>query len=140
MQDRPTGPELLNTVRDFLEEEVVPGITDRRLKYQILIALNLLRILEREVPGEEGRLRAELDALHDLLGLPRAVQPTDPAALRQRVLEANRQLCERIRRGLADTGPWRQPVFLHVRAAVEEKLRINNPTQLEAVLEELADE
>lgn len=140
MQDRPTGPELLNTVRDFLEEEVVPSITDRRLKYQILIALNVLRILEREVPGEEGRLRAELDALHDLLGLPRTVQPTDPTALRQRVLEANRELCERIRRGMADTGPWRPLVLLHVRAAVEAKLRINNPTQLEAVLDDLADE
>lgn len=130
MQDRPTALELLQAIRDLLERDILPSLADRRLRYQALIAINVLRILEREVPDEEARLRAELGALHELLDLPRAVPPGDPALLRRRVLEANRELCERIRQGLADSGPWRQRVLSHVRAAVEEKLRINNPTQL----------
>jgi len=129
MQDRPTALELLQAIRDLLEERIVPSLTDRRLKYETLIAINALRMLEREVPDEEGRLRAELAALGELLDLPRAKPPGDPAALRRRVLEANRELCERIRRGLADAGPWRERVLSHVRAAVEEKLRINNPAR-----------
>lgn len=139
MQDRPTSLELLDAVRDFLEKEVVSSITDRRLRYHVLIAVNVLRILEREVRDEEWRLRAELDALHELLDLPPMAPPTDPRGLRRRVLEANQELCERIRKGGGDSGPWRQRVLSHVRAAVEEKLSINNPAQLKAFLAELAD-
>lgn len=140
MQDRPTALELLRAVRDFLGEEVVPIITDPRLKYHLLIVLNVLRIVEREVPDEEARLRAELDALRELLDLPRVLPSTDPVRLRQQVLEANQELCERIRRGVADAGPWRERVIPHVRATVEEKLRINNPMELKASLAERPSE
>ena len=136
MQDRPTALELLQAIRDLLEQEILPSLTDARLKYQTLIAINVLRMLEREVPEEEGRLRAELGALQELLDLPRTAPPADAALLRRRVLEANLELCERIRQGLADADPWRQRVLAHVRSAVEEKLRINNPSRLEAFLAE----
>lgn len=139
MQDRPTGLELLEAVREFLEREVAPTVADPRLKYHLLIAVNVLRIVERELPGETERLSAELGALRELLDLPLPVAPADPELLRQRVLDANRELCDRIRRGLADSGPWRERVLSHVRAAVEEKLRINNPAQLQAPLAELAE-
>lgn len=134
MQDRPTLIELLEAVRGFLEREIVPGIADPRLAYQALIAVNALRIAEREAAGEEARLRAELRALEDLLGLPPAAPPADPAGLRRRVAEANRELCGRIRRGDADAGPRRERVLAHVRLSVEEKLRISNPAQLGALL------
>ena len=136
MQDRPTALELLQAIRDLLEQEILPSLTDARLKYRTLIAINVLRMLEREVPEEEGRLRAELGALQELLDLPRTAPPADAALLRRRVLEANLELCERIRQGLADADPWRQRVLAHVRSAVEEKLRINNPSRLEAFLAE----
>src|SRR3989338_3372107 len=134
MQDRPTALELLQAIRDLLEQEILPSLTDARLKYRTLIAINVLRMLEREVPEEEGRLRAELGALQEILDLPRTAPPADAALLRRRVLEANLELCERIRQGLADADPWRQRVLAHVRSAVEEKLRINNPSRLEAFL------
>jgi len=136
MQDRPTALELLQAIRDLLEQEILPSLTDARSKYRTLIAINVLRMLEREVPEEEGRLRAELGALQELLDLPRTAPPADAALLRRRVLEANLELCERIRQGLADADPWRQRVLAHVRSAVEEKLRINNPSRLEAFLAE----
>lgn len=140
MQDRPTALELLQAIRDLLQKEILPSLTDQRLKYHTLIAINVLRILEREVPDEDARLRAELGALHELLDRPAVVPPSDPALLRRRVLEANRELCERIRQGLADAGPWRGRVLSHVRAAVEEKLRINNPTQLAEFVAEQQEE
>lgn len=140
MQDRPTVLELLQAVREFLQHEVIPGMADPHLRYHLLIAVNALRLIEREVPIEEPGLRAELSALQELLDLPREAPPTDPTPLRQRVLAANRELCERIRRGLADAGPWRERVRSHVQGTVEDKLRINNPAQLEALLAELAGE
>ena len=140
MQDRPTALDLLQAIRDLLEQAILPSLADPRLKYQTLIAINALRMLEREVPDEEGRLRAELGGLEELLELPRTAPPGDGALLRRCVLEANRELCERIQRGLADAGPWRQRVLAHVRSAVEEKLRINNPSRLEAFLAEPSDE
>lgn len=136
MQDRPTALELLQAIRDLLEQEILAGLSDPRLKYRTLIAINVLRMLEREVPDEEARLRAELGALEELLGFSPAEPPGDPARLRRRVLEVNRELCERIRRGLADADPWRGRVLAHVRSAVEEKLRINNPARLDAFLAE----
>lgn len=131
MDDRPTALDLLRAVGDFLEQDLIPAVADRRLRYEILIAVNALRIAQRELDGRERRLRAELDALSDLLGLPRAPVTEDPAALRQRVLEANRELGNRIRQGLADDGPWRERVLRHLEAVAEDKLRITDPGEIE---------
>ena len=133
MQDRPTTMELLEAVREFLEREVLPALTVHGLKYRMRIALNLLRIVEREIPGREARLSAELAALHDLLGRPVPAPPADAALLETRVREASRELCERIRTGAADAGPWRARVLAHVGAMVEDKLAINDPQRLEAL-------
>lgn len=130
MQDRPTTVELLEAVREFLERDVLPSLTVHGVRYRMLIALNVLRILEREVPGREARLRAELAALADLLDRPREAPPADPLLLEARVQEANRELCERIRTGAADAGPWRARVLAHVGAMIEEKLGINDPQRL----------
>jgi hypothetical protein len=127
MQDRPTAVELIEAVRDFLAGEVVPALADRGLRYRMRIALHALGIVAREVPDEETRLRAEREALLNLLDLPRPVPPCDPRLLRAWVLEANRALCERIRDGAADAGPWRERVLAHLQQVVEEKLQGSNP-------------
>jgi len=127
MQDRPTVVELIEAVRDFLAGEVVPALADRGLRYRMRIALHVLGIVAREVPDEETRLRAEREALLNLLDLPRPAPPCDPRSLRAWVLEANRALCERIRDGGADAGPWRERVLAHLQQVVEEKLRGSNP-------------
>lgn len=131
MQDRPTTVELLEAVREFLERDVLPSLALHGTRYRMLIALNVLRIVEREIPDREARLRSELLALADLLGRPHEASAADAALLETRVREANRELCERIRAGAADTGPWRARVLAHVGAMVEEKLQINDPQRLQ---------
>ena len=131
MQDRPTSVELLQAVREFLEGDVASAITDRGLRYRLRIALHVLAIVEREMPGEESRLRAEFEDLQRLLGLPRTAPPAEGDDLRRRVLEMNRTLCERIRAGDADREPWRERVFSHVQRLVETKLGGSNPERLD---------
>lgn len=130
MQDRPTTMELLEAAREFLEREVLPTLTAHGLRYRTLIALNLLRLVEREIPGREARLSAELAALHDLLDRPAVAPPADAALLEARVREASRELCERIRAGAADAGPWRARVLAYVDGMIEAKLAINDPQRL----------
>ena len=65
--DRPTGPELLRAVREFLTTEAGLGVgTDPRLRFHSRVAANALRIAEREAmlaAAHERRHRARLAAL-----------------------------------------------------------------------------
>lgn len=68
MSDRPTAPELVEAVTEFLLAEVLPTVEDPRLRFRTLVALNALGIAYRELvagPSEEldvaavaARLRA----------------------------------------------------------------------------------
>ena len=49
--DRPNGSELATAVREFLEAEILPVLTDHRLRFRTLVAMNALSIIEREAPG-----------------------------------------------------------------------------------------
>jgi hypothetical protein len=84
MTDRPSAGELTAAVREFLESEVLPGLEDARLRYRMLVALNALSIVERELPepqppSEEEwalarRLRAGDVRPGDLATVKRAVE------------------------------------------------------------------
>ena len=125
MQDRPGATELLEAVRAFLEEEVVPALDGPR-QFHARVAANVLVIVGRELAGEEASLLAEWRRLAGLLG--RASEPPPRLeALRGAVRERTAALAERIRRGEADAEPFRAAVRAHVRATVEDKLRVANP-------------
>jgi len=49
--DRPNASELATAVREFLEAEILPVLSDHRLKFRTLVAMNALSIVEREAPG-----------------------------------------------------------------------------------------
>lgn len=49
--DRPTAGELATAVREFLEMEILPTLTDHRLRFRTLVAMNALSIVERESPA-----------------------------------------------------------------------------------------
>jgi len=62
-----------------------------------------------------------------LLGVDTTEPPAGTEALRAAVRAWNEALAERIRRGDADDGPYRDAVRAHLRATVVEKLRVANP-------------
>jgi hypothetical protein len=49
--DRPNASELATAVREFLEAEILPVLTDHRLRFRTLVAMNALSIVEREAPS-----------------------------------------------------------------------------------------
>ena len=51
--DRPTPAELAEAAREFLESEILPTLTDHRLRFRALVAINGLGILQRELEAEE---------------------------------------------------------------------------------------
>ena len=64
MHDRPDAIELLDAVRQFLAEEVVPATEDPRQRFRTLVAINALAIARRELEAtDEGPDPAELREL-----------------------------------------------------------------------------
>jgi hypothetical protein len=80
MSDRPTAPELLEAVWEFLSSEVLPTLDDHRLKFRTLVAMNALGIARRELEADEPGLGE--DELRELARRIRAGDvPTDAHAL-----------------------------------------------------------
>src|SRR5262245_53227237 len=129
MQDRPSIAELLDAVRGFLERDAIDAL-DGTAKFHARVAVNVLGIALRELELEPAQLEGEWQRLDALLGSQPL--PTDQRALRDAMRTRNEELCERIRRGDADGGPFRDAVLAHARATVREKLAIVNPKMLAA--------
>jgi hypothetical protein len=132
MQDRPTAYELLEAVRGFLENQVIPTSTGGR-QFHARVAANVLAIVARELRDEDAFLRSEWRRLARLVDEPTDREPpADGGALRTAVAALNAALATRIRAGDADREPERTAVVAHLRATIADKLRIANPAYLEA--------
>ncbi|HYV58907.1 MAG TPA: DUF6285 domain-containing protein [Acidimicrobiia bacterium] len=115
MQDRPTAVELLEAIREFLEQDVMPAV-EGRVQFHSRVAINALGMLERELlrgPDLDAAERARLGALlgHD-------------ADVRTLMAE----LAARIRDGSLDDR--RDEVVGAVRESVRVKLLVANPEYL----------
>ena len=120
MQDRPTAAELLATITDYLDGEVLPNV-EGTLRYHTLVAANLARILAaggRRLSGG-GRRRAGGAGRAAGRGPGRRRPASDLAAL-------NAELARRLRQGEGDVDFERRcwEVLLSATAA---KLAINKP-------------
>ena len=124
MQDRPTIDELLEAVAGFLRDDVLPN-TQGRISFHARVSGNVLEMLRRELASLEEHYAGEWDGLDHLLG----VDPMPPglANVRERLLARNKELSDRIQKGAADSGPWRDTVFAHLRRVTHEKLTVSNP-------------
>ena len=127
MNDRPAAVELLRAVEAFLERDVVPNLAGPR-QFHARVAANAIRIVRRELETEDEALGAEWSGLDALLGEEK--RPPARLALREALRARNTELCERIRAGEADEGPFAQRVFEHVRQTVRDKLRASDPELL----------
>jgi hypothetical protein len=128
VNDRPTGVELLRVVERFLEQEVVPRLDGPR-RYHARVAANLVAIVAREIETEEAQLASEWERLGALLGL-REERPALRDALRDALRARTQLLAERIRRGDADRGPWREALIAHLRRSVADKLAVSRPPRV----------
>jgi hypothetical protein len=129
MYNHPTAAELIAAARIQLEQQVLPSIIEPRLRFQTLVAANVLAIVERELAAGETHLAAAWRRAAELQGDVDA-QPTG-AALHNAVAAQARQLCVDIRAGLYDTAPQRQALLVHLRRTAEEELLVANPRFLE---------
>ena len=134
MQDRPDTRELIQAVGDFLDRELLPAITDPRLRFRALVAANVLKIVGRELAAGDAPRRAEWQRLTALLNEMDAPLPPRDEDLRNAVLELNRRLAARIRAGEMDVGAEFDRALSHALMTVQEKLEIANPRYLHRVL------
>ncbi|MGH2898436.1 MAG: DUF6285 domain-containing protein, partial [Solirubrobacteraceae bacterium] len=67
MQDRPNAEELLAAIANSLEQEVMPALSGA-LEYRVRVAVNLARILERELRLGPAALARETALLEPLVG------------------------------------------------------------------------
>jgi signal transduction protein with GAF and PtsI domain len=65
VSERPTAQELAEAIEEFLASEILPTLDDHRLRFRLLVALNALGIVRRELtllPPEDDAERRELAA------------------------------------------------------------------------------
>jgi|SRR3954468_17349994 hypothetical protein len=111
-QDRPTAPELIAAVREFLEHDVMAA-TDGRVQFHTRVAVNALGMVERELLDGPAFEELERERAQALLGHAGEAR------------ELERELAAGIRDGSVD--PEAAAVRAHVRATVREKLLLANP-------------
>jgi hypothetical protein len=121
MNDRPTAPELIETVRRFLASEVAPALTDARLRFGVLIAAHVLGVAGGELATEETFLSEEWRELTELLG-EEGTAPPRLSELRTAVRRLNERTVERIREGAFDEMATFRRALSVLRHGVERKL------------------
>ena len=117
--------ELVLAVREFLETEIAPALSDPRLKFRTLVAMNALGMIARESELEESRVRQECSSLHELLEDDLGDDSQIPvlfSAVKIGVLEANGVLAQSIRAGQIPVG-----TFDHLERVTRAKLEVSNP-------------
>jgi hypothetical protein len=110
LHDRPTLPELVEAVREWVDGDVRSG-TEGRLSVHARVATNALRMVERELALEPGLTRAH------------------GARLEQLGCADDRELAGRIRSGGLDDRL--EEVRTLVAASVHDKLLVANPSWLD---------
>ena len=136
MYDLPKAHQLLQAAWMHLEQYVAPQLKhDRKLYFQTLVAINVIKVAERELQYAPAHLKAQwnrLNALQDIdLPLP-GEWGEAVAALDIR----NRELCYDIRAGRYDEPFLNATLFEHLLATTMEQLQVANPRHLQRLAEE----
>lgn len=67
MQDRPTAPELLDSVAEYLFDELRPEVP-REQRFKVLVAANVCAVVAREIRAGEDPDGQDLELFNELLG------------------------------------------------------------------------
>jgi hypothetical protein len=129
MRDQPTGDQLLDTARALLREELISALpADKR--HAALMIGNAMAIAARQLRNGDAPEREELANLARILSLPADDGDAPPAALRERLIARNRELCRWIRGGRTDSGHLRETVRQHLVCTTRRKVEESNPKAL----------
>lgn len=123
MQDRPDAREVLATLGDYLEGELLPALQGP-LNYRTRVALNLCRILEREARLGNSYLLRERERLCRLLGL--GLEDLLPGSLHDQVEDLNQQLVNELAADHLPSG-FEASTWDALMATTKEKLAIVRP-------------
>lgn len=139
MYDRPTAAELLDAARMHLETAVIPVIREKRkLYFQTLVAINVMKIVGRELDLGAEHAEAEWDRLNALTG---AYTPLPPRLeqIKAGLAERNTELSTHIREGAYTDDDQRGALFDHLLATTVEQLTVANPRFLGKIQQEMQD-
>jgi hypothetical protein len=125
MYDKPSLAELLAAVQVHLEENVVPAVKEnRKLYFQTLVAINLLKVSQRELEFVPDHLEAEWERVTALLDIDEPF-PENLDTARKKLITYNASLAEDIQRGRFDENP--RSLIHHLKATTIEQLETANP-------------
>ena len=112
MMDQPSMRELVEAVRDFLEQKAMPELKGHTA-FHARVAANALSIVVRELEQGPQSAKDERERLHKLLGHDGTLE------------DLNRELCKRIRDGAftLDTPGLAE----HLTITTREKVAIDQP-------------
>jgi Domain of unknown function (DUF6285) len=100
MSERPTAQELTEAILEFLGGEILPTLTDHRLRFRMLVAMNALGIVYRELealPDEDDSELRELAQRIRSGDVPPGTLERVKADVEARLLVASPQFLERYR-------------------------------------------
>ena len=98
MSERPTPEELAGAIEEFLSGEILPTLDDHRLRFRLLVALNALGIVQREIaklPPEDDAAQRELAARIRAGDVPAGTLARVKADVEQRLRIASPRYLER---------------------------------------------
>jgi uncharacterized protein DUF6285 len=113
MMDQPSMRELVEAVRDFLEQKAMPELKGHTA-FHARVAANALSIVARELEHGPQSAAEEKARLAALLGRDGTLE------------ELNRELCRRIRDGRIDLDT--PDLARHLEITTREKIAIDQPT------------
>lgn len=127
MYDRPTATELLDAVRQHLEQHIIPAIkNDRKLYFQTLVSINVLKIIERELSLHEVHLHQAWQALDNLSGTATPLPPR-LTELQTSLDTRHQALCEEIQGGVYDAPEDEARLLGYLLRLTEAQLQVANP-------------
>lgn len=107
--DRPTAAELIESVREWLEKDVLPSV-EGRLTFHTRVAINSLDIVKRELDTQ-----VETDSVHQEM-------------LKELAVDSTAELSQQIRSGEFDNSLL--SLLNALAPAIENKVRVSNPKYL----------
>ena len=110
--NRPNMQELVEAVREFLENKVQPAI-DGQISFHTRIAINMLKIVERELDLGPKLNQEETGRLKQILGQEGSLE------------DLNAALCEKLKSGEMDYQS--DELTEHLQKSALGKLAIDNP-------------